>query len=91
MAVMTEMPTMAYGSWNSCQALLYAAYPAPGSAWDTFAPAALATIVVTANEAWVVSDVAEHPAAHPADLRHLSPPEVETGPPPEARPAAVTG
>ncbi len=49
------MPTIAYGSWNSCQALLNAANPAPAQVEQTRAPASLDTIVVTRNEIWVVT------------------------------------
>ena len=30
-ALITEIPTTAYGSWNSCQELKYAEYPSPGA------------------------------------------------------------
>ena len=49
-AVITETPTIAYGSWNSCHALLKAAKPAPAHVRQTRAPAALDTMVIARND-----------------------------------------
>ena len=51
--MITETPTMANGSWNSCQALLKAAKPAPAQVLQTRAPASLETMVVAVNDSWV--------------------------------------
>jgi hypothetical protein len=53
--VITETPTIAYGSWNSCHALLKAANPAPAQVLQTCAPAVLDTTAVTRNDSCVAT------------------------------------